>query len=490
MKYRGTALASAIVVALAAAPAWGHGRMINFNVNIGTAIPFANSGLKETTFKQYPDWARSCNPGYDAGGYVYVALCNPATAGFHTGITMDVGLPFGMGIGSGYKLTAFFRAEDPLYPPHEGGAANDGDTSPYISHEITALFLKLRLLDFSKKYKKKWGSLDLDLTLAGFGLLYGGSWYYQLSQGLSYMFAVGNVFQIGVFLALTEGIALNKRVEGTGYAWTEDGQSGVIEGFTGDKNEIWISMGVRMALGFGDFGKKKKKGPDEFGESESEYAETMKLMDSDGDGLSDYAEMMLGTNAQKRDSDGDTIPDGIEDANVNGVRDPGETNPAMFDTDVGGVNDGWEVSNGYDPLNPDDDDRDLDGVLDDQDACPGSLPGSEVGSAGCETLTESVVLDQVTFVEGTAELNPEAYTQLDQYAMILLQDPDLEVVIIVFGPPKGNKNKIKKNTEDQAEAIKEYLIMRGLAEERIVVSGEGKAPDGPKVELQPIIPLF
>jgi outer membrane protein OmpA-like peptidoglycan-associated protein len=101
-----------------------------------------------------------------------------------------------------------------------------------------------------------------------------------------------------------------------------------------------------------------------------------------------------------------------------------------------------------------------------------------------------VILDQVTFVEGTAELNPEAYTQLDQYAMILLQDPELEIVILVFGPPSGNKKKIKKTTEAQADAIKDYLVMRGLDEARIVVSGEGKAPDGPKVELQPIIPLF
>jgi outer membrane protein OmpA-like peptidoglycan-associated protein len=249
---------------------------------------------------------------------------------------------------------------------------------------------------------------------------------------------------------------------------------------------------MRMALGFGTWKAKGEKKEDEFGEGGggSEYAEQMKLMDQDGDGLSDYAEMMLGTDATKRDSDGDTIPDGIEDANVNGVRDPGETNPAMWDSDMGGVNDGWELQNGYDPMNPDDDDRDTDGVLDDQDSCPGTEPGAEVGDAGCPTLTESVILDQVTFVEGTAELNPEAYTQLDQYAMILLQDPALEVVILVFGPPSGNKNKVKKMTEDQATAIKDYLIMRGLAEERLVVSGEGKSSDGPKVELQPIIPLF
>ena len=71
-----------------------------------------------------------------------------------------------------------------------------------------------------------------------------------------------------------------------------------------------------------------------------------------------------------------------------------------------------------------------------------------------------------------------------------LQDPSLEVVILVFGPPSGNKKKVAKLTEDQADTIKDYLVMRGMDEAHIVVSGEGKAADGPKVELQPIIPLF
>jgi outer membrane protein OmpA-like peptidoglycan-associated protein len=496
------ALGALFAIALAAPAAHGHGRLVNFTIDIGGSVPFPSSGLKETTFKQYPYWADACNPQNDPDydepdlspgpGYNgYLAICNPVSGGFNYAISMDFDIK-GFGIGLGYASSVFARMVDPNYRPEELKGENRGDKSPYIAHHIF-LLTKLRLLDFAgAKYKRKWGSLDLELRW-GYGGLYGKHSFFQMSQGLSYMFALGNVFQLGFYLSFNEAIAFVPRENNpVPITWgpTADGRTGAITAFEGDKNEVWMSFGMRMAIGFADFKKKPKK-EDEFGDTgESEYAEQMKLMDQDSDGLSDYAEMMLGTDAKNRDSDGDTIPDGIEDANVNGVRDPGETNPAMYDTDVGGVNDGWEIQNGYDPMNPDDDDRDLDGVMDDVDACPGTPPGSEVGSAGCPTLTESVILDQVTFVEGTSELNPEAYTQLDQYAMILLQDPELEVVILVFGPPSGNKKKISRLTEDQAEIIKDYLVMRGLDEARIVVSGEGKASDGPKVELQPIIPLF
>jgi outer membrane protein OmpA-like peptidoglycan-associated protein len=501
MNKHSAALALALVVLASAAPARAHGRKVNFNIDLGGAVPLPGSGLKETTFKQYPWWADACNatddPAYgDGPGYNgYIATCNPAAGGFDWGITLDINTPVNLGLGSGYKMAIFARTEDPLYRPDEGGGSNKADKTAYIAHFIRAFFLKLRLLDFAgKKYERKWGSLDLDLDVLDITYLYGGSWYLGTSQTLSYMFAVGDTFQIGMYVSMVEAFTLDKRPSTTnGMSWDVDGRTGAIDlnVWEGNLNEMWLSFGMRMALGFADWGKKKKAAPeDEFGGVESDYAEQMKLMDQDGDGLSDYAEMMLGTDATKRDSDGDTVPDGIEDANNNGIRDPGETHPAMYDSDMGGANDGWEIANGYDPNNPDDDDRDLDGVVDDVDLCPGSQQGAEVGTTGCPTLTEAVVLDEVTFVEDTAELNPEAYNQLDQYAMILMQDPDLEVVILVFGPPKGNAKKIKKTTEDQATAIKDYLILRGLAEERIVVSGEGKSPDGPKVELQPIIPLF
>ena len=68
----------------------------------------------------------------------------------------------------------------------------------------------------------------------------------------------------------------------------------------------------------------------------------------DGDGISDAREKILGTNPNKKDTDGDGLEDGEElDAEVN-------TDPLKFDTDGDFVNDGKEMSDGTDPRDPKD----------------------------------------------------------------------------------------------------------------------------------------
>src|SRR5205085_3190750 len=72
--------------------------------------------------------------------------------------------------------------------------------------------------------------------------------------------------------------------------------------------------------------------------------------DSDGDGIPDGVEDanhngrvdMGETDPLSRDSDGDGVPDGIEDANHNGRVDMGEADPRVRDTDGDGISDGIE----------------------------------------------------------------------------------------------------------------------------------------------------
>jgi len=86
-------------------------------------------------------------------------------------------------------------------------------------------------------------------------------------------------------------------------------------------------------------------------------------LDSDGDCRSDAVEsggMLPPRNSDDdsrydfidRDSDNDGIADGDEDANCNGARDAGETDPADGDTDDDGASDLIEDTAGTDPLNP------------------------------------------------------------------------------------------------------------------------------------------
>lgn len=93
--------------------------------------------------------------------------------------------------------------------------------------------------------------------------------------------------------------------------------------------------------------------------------------DHDGDGTVDVGE----TDPANPDTDGDGLADGTEDSDHDGTRDAGETDPTDADTDGGGVDDGTEVMRGTNPLDPADDvtaqppDDDGDGVDDGVDNC-------------------------------------------------------------------------------------------------------------------------
>ena len=77
--------------------------------------------------------------------------------------------------------------------------------------------------------------------------------------------------------------------------------------------------------------------------------------DSDSDGLTDETEEAWCTDPDDADTDDDGIPDGLEDANLNGVFEPGlgETNPCDIDTDNDGLQDGTELGYTLADIGPD-----------------------------------------------------------------------------------------------------------------------------------------
>ena len=107
--------------------------------------------------------------------------------------------------------------------------------------------------------------------------------------------------------------------------------------------------------------------------------------DTDGDGLSDDDEALLGTDPDKGDSDGDGVLDGLEvdlgldplraDTDEDGLNDGDElnrdTDPRGADTDRDGLTDGEEVSAKTDPRDPDTDDG---GVFDGAEVSNGTNP--------------------------------------------------------------------------------------------------------------------
>ena len=83
-------------------------------------------------------------------------------------------------------------------------------------------------------------------------------------------------------------------------------------------------------------------------------------IDSDHDGLTDLLENATCTQVNTPDSDVDGLLDGEEDANKNGQREPGETDPCDDDTDNDSIPDGWEAGHGLDPLDDSDCEKNYD----------------------------------------------------------------------------------------------------------------------------------
>ena len=121
-------------------------------------------------------------------------------------------------------------------------------------------------------------------------------------------------------------------------------------------------------------------------------------------------------------------------------------------------------------------DSDNDGVLDNFDVCPGTLPGTRVDRSGCAVPEQNVTLQGVHFELDSATLTPGSLAILDQAAAALKGQPDIRVRIAGHTDSLGSEVYNEQLSMARAKAVREYLQShQGVGAQRLSVIGYGES---------------
>ncbi len=153
-----------------------------------------------------------------------------------------------------------------------------------------------------------------------------------------------------------------------------------------------------------------------------------------------------------QDSDGDGVPDNIDEC-------PGTPPGTKVDTK------GCPIGNGQD--------SDGDGVTDDVDQCPNTPPGAKVDAKGC-AIEQTLVLQYVNFASSSAELSAEATKVIDVVAEGMKGQPNMEVEIDGNADSSGAAAFNTALSQKRAEAVREYLVGKGIDAARLSIRGFGE----------------
>ncbi|MCF8131422.1 MAG: OmpA family protein, partial [Deltaproteobacteria bacterium] len=206
------------------------------------------------------------------------------------------------------------------------------------------------------------------------------------------------------------------------------------------------------------------------------------LRDSDGDGVPDHKDECPNTPKGVKvdekgcplDTDGDGVPDYMDECpdTPRGIEVDAKGCP--FDSDGDGVPDyldecpntpkGAKVDEKGCPL-----DTDGDGVPDYLDECPGTPKGAKVDERGCWVISKAL------FDFNKYQIKTAFYPHLDEIVMVLKQNPDMVVEIQGHTDNVGSEAYNRKLSENRAKAVKNYLIRKGINDQRLIAVGFGKS---------------
>jgi OmpA-OmpF porin, OOP family len=212
------------------------------------------------------------------------------------------------------------------------------------------------------------------------------------------------------------------------------------------------------------------------------------LKDSDGDGLVDPDDRCPEVPGVARfQGCPDTDGDGIEDSTDKCPKVPGVARfQGCPDTDGDGIEDSTDKCPQV-PGIPElkgcpAKDTDKDTLPDHRDNCPNE-PGP-VSNQGCPVQQQQLVeiqrdrieiKDKIFFDSDRASILPRSNRLLDQVARIIIEHPELEKVWIEgHTDERGSQEYNRELSQKRAEAVRDYIISRGVPGNRLVAQGYGR----------------
>ena len=110
-------------------------------------------------------------------------------------------------------------------------------------------------------------------------------------------------------------------------------------------------------------------------------------------------------------------------------------------------------------------DSDKDGVPDYRDRCPGTPVGAKVNAEGCW------IIGRIHFDLNSAKIRPDAIPVLDEIASVLKKNPSLTMKIDGYTCSLGSEAYNLKLSDRRAKAAKEYLVNQGISRSRFSPEG-------------------
>lgn len=203
--------------------------------------------------------------------------------------------------------------------------------------------------------------------------------------------------------------------------------------------------------------------------------------DQDGDGIADADDRcpaVAGTSEYSGcpDSDGDGVPDDQDEcSSVAGKAEFKGCPPP--DRDGDGITDaedrcpeaaGPAETNGCP-------DRDGDGIADGADQCPDQAGTKEENGCLPKAVQKfSGSIKGIAFDVGKATIKRTSNKTLDEAAKVLAEHPSLRVEIQGHTDDQGPDDANMTLSQQRAEAVKEYLVAKGIAAERLDAKGYGE----------------